>query len=429
MVGRPPGWEARPDEIVAHTDMAAAVYGSVEELEPDLRHTVQLHYYQNLTLQETADAMGVATSTVKYRLRQALTELERKLASEPNLAGANRHLENDMSTIEHEIKTVLRAAPAPAPPARLKEQLIAQVRLPAVRPQPDLQASTPAPTGWLRRWWPVLVPAAVSLACAVGLTAQQMEIRDLKQAIQDSVRRRRRKGRCPASAPTPERTMCQPESDAAARTEQEIARLKESGEPVGRGSGGTGTDPHGERQAARPTRSPPTGLLTPEDTEALAKAKEKAESIACINNLKQLGLSVKVWMIDNEGVTPPDMLSVSNELSTPKVLVCPADHSREAARDWGSYTSANCSYEYLVRSESKPDREPMRVAFRCPIHGHLGLIDGSVQGYVARQHPEQIVPRGGKLYFEPLARPAQAAPPPQTSNPPPGEPPPGGSNQ
>ena len=54
----------------------------------------------------------------------------------------------------------------------------------------------------------------------------------------------------------------------------------------------------------------------------------------------------------------------------------------------------------------------MRVAFRCPIHGHLGLIDGSVQGYVAnRQHPEQIVPRGGKLYFEPLARPAPSCTP------------------
>ena len=77
-----PALEARPDEIVALADSAAAIYGSVEELEPDLRHTVQLHYYQNLTLQETADAMGVATSTVKYRLRQALTELQRKLASE-----------------------------------------------------------------------------------------------------------------------------------------------------------------------------------------------------------------------------------------------------------------------------------------------------------------------------------------------------------
>ena len=62
----------------------AAVYGSVDELEPDLRQTVQLHYYQGLTLQETADALGVATSTVKYRLRQALTELQRKLDPEPN---------------------------------------------------------------------------------------------------------------------------------------------------------------------------------------------------------------------------------------------------------------------------------------------------------------------------------------------------------
>ena len=83
-------WAARPSpgatpaEIVAHTDMAAVLYGSVDDLEPDLRHTVQLHYYQALTLQETADAMGVATSTVKYRLRQALAELQRKLASEPN---------------------------------------------------------------------------------------------------------------------------------------------------------------------------------------------------------------------------------------------------------------------------------------------------------------------------------------------------------
>jgi RNA polymerase sigma-70 factor (ECF subfamily) len=77
-----PATELWPDEIVALADSAAAVYGSVEKLEPDLRHTVQLHYYQNLTLQETADAMGVASSTVKYRLRQALTELQRKLSSE-----------------------------------------------------------------------------------------------------------------------------------------------------------------------------------------------------------------------------------------------------------------------------------------------------------------------------------------------------------
>jgi RNA polymerase sigma-70 factor (ECF subfamily) len=72
--------EATPDELAARTDLAETLYASVEKLEPDLRHTVHLHYYQNLTLQETADALGLATSTVKYRLRQAVAELQKKLA-------------------------------------------------------------------------------------------------------------------------------------------------------------------------------------------------------------------------------------------------------------------------------------------------------------------------------------------------------------
>src|SRR5438093_1503456 len=74
--------EAAPDEIAARNDMAATLYGSVDGLAPDLRDTVQFHYYQDLTLQETADAMGVATSTVKYRLRLALAELQKKLDPE-----------------------------------------------------------------------------------------------------------------------------------------------------------------------------------------------------------------------------------------------------------------------------------------------------------------------------------------------------------
>jgi len=77
-----PALEAAPDEAVARSDLAAALYASVDRLDPDLRATVHLHYYQELTLQETADAQGVATSTVKYRLRQALAELQKKLAQE-----------------------------------------------------------------------------------------------------------------------------------------------------------------------------------------------------------------------------------------------------------------------------------------------------------------------------------------------------------
>ena len=73
-----------PAELATNNDLRVNVYASVDALPPDLRETIHLHYYQGLTLQETAEAMGVASSTVKYRLRQALQALETDLR-----AGAN----------------------------------------------------------------------------------------------------------------------------------------------------------------------------------------------------------------------------------------------------------------------------------------------------------------------------------------------------
>ncbi len=69
-----------PDQTAARTDLAAAIYAAVDKLDPELRDCVHLHYYQELTLQETADALGLAGSTIKYRLRQAITALQRKLS-------------------------------------------------------------------------------------------------------------------------------------------------------------------------------------------------------------------------------------------------------------------------------------------------------------------------------------------------------------
>ena len=81
---RPDG-TARPDELAIQADISSAVYASVDRLEPELRDTIHLHYYQGLTIEETAEALGVATSTVKYRQRQALTELQKKFAAERSL--------------------------------------------------------------------------------------------------------------------------------------------------------------------------------------------------------------------------------------------------------------------------------------------------------------------------------------------------------
>lgn len=75
-----------PAESSSRADLAATVFARVDGLAAELRDTVHLHYYQELTLQETADALGIATSTVKYRLRQALTELQKQLSDKPHSA-------------------------------------------------------------------------------------------------------------------------------------------------------------------------------------------------------------------------------------------------------------------------------------------------------------------------------------------------------
>jgi RNA polymerase sigma-70 factor (ECF subfamily) len=73
-----------PFESASERDTAHQIYAAVEQLDHDQRVTVYLHYYQGLTLQETADALNIATSTVKYRLRQAFASLQSRMA-EPKL--------------------------------------------------------------------------------------------------------------------------------------------------------------------------------------------------------------------------------------------------------------------------------------------------------------------------------------------------------
>ncbi len=70
---------AGPDVAAARRDAEVAVYAAVDRLKGGLRETLHLHYYQGLSIEETADALGVATSTVKYRIRDALGRLQKEL--------------------------------------------------------------------------------------------------------------------------------------------------------------------------------------------------------------------------------------------------------------------------------------------------------------------------------------------------------------
>jgi prepilin-type processing-associated H-X9-DG protein len=94
-----------------------------------------------------------------------------------------------------------------------------------------------------------------------------------------------------------------------------------------------------------------------------AKAKARKQRIACTNNLKQTGLSFRMFANDNDGKFPkevstneggskeylsmpdafPHWRALSNELSTPKVLICPADNRMPAA-SFAALSNANISY-------------------------------------------------------------------------------------
>src|SRR5437660_4577741 len=84
-----------------------------------------------------------------------------------------------MSFSESDLEKSLRTAPRPQPPADLEQQLMAEIPRSARWRFPHFE-----PADWVRRWWPALAPAALSVACAAIITAQQMEIHELKQTSQ-----------------------------------------------------------------------------------------------------------------------------------------------------------------------------------------------------------------------------------------------------
>jgi hypothetical protein len=159
---------------------------------------------------------------------------------------------------------------------------------------------------------------------------------------------------------------------------------------------------------------------------ALAAAKKKAQRINCVNNLKQCGQAFRIWEGDNNDKYPMAVSMnaggtmefntgadtfrhfqvMSNELSTPKILICPSD-TRTAAENFTSLRNANVSYfagldakeEFPQRfldgdrnltGESTPENGILklipgqRVSWTQTIHvnsGNVGLSDGSVQQF------------------------------------------------
>src|SRR3954465_1486341 len=73
--------------------------------------------------------------------------------------------------------------------------------------------------------------------------------------------------------------------------------------------------------------------------------ERRAESTSCGNYMCSICVAARTWAMDNADYLPSDFLSMSNEVSSPRILICPGDHSRRPAADWASFTSDQSSYE------------------------------------------------------------------------------------
>ncbi len=71
--------EPDPSLAAAERDLSQRTYAEIDRLDDRLRQAVHLHYYQGLTLAETAEVLGVSAGTVKNRLRETLDLLRRRL--------------------------------------------------------------------------------------------------------------------------------------------------------------------------------------------------------------------------------------------------------------------------------------------------------------------------------------------------------------
>lgn len=121
------------------------------------------------------------------------------------------------------------------------------------------------------------------------------------------------------------------------------------------------------------------------------------------------------------GIPYVHFLVLSNELSTPRILVCPADTNRIAATNWSSLRNGNISYfvaldaaethpqmflsgdDNFTVNGTKPKRGILELwtnstiawlPTRHVLQGNVALADGSVQGFSSVRFQQALVGTG-----------------------------------
>ena len=160
---------------------------------------------------------------------------------------------------------------------------------------------------------------------------------------------------------------------------------------------------------------------------AFARAKQRAGRVCCTCHLMQIGLSFRAWAIDHrdrypmqvsatnggtmelvsKGTVSAHFQVMSNELSTPRILICPQDRNRKYAPSFSTnFSDSNLSYfvaadatdanpqmflsgdDNLLLKGAKMARGLVTLRTNLPLawsaarhvnQGNIALADGSVQ--------------------------------------------------
>jgi prepilin-type processing-associated H-X9-DG protein len=173
-----------------------------------------------------------------------------------------------------------------------------------------------------------------------------------------------------------------------------------------------------------------------------ARSPEHSSRINCVNNLKLIGLAYRIWAGDNNDKYPMQVsttnggtmelmadgknvwrnfLVMSNELSTPKILFCPADAGRIRATNFSNDLKDKISYFFGVDANPKDPQMllsgddnfaisgiPVKsglleissntpIAWTSARHkfaGNIGFADGSVQQVSNSELTNSLQPTG-----------------------------------
>jgi hypothetical protein len=275
------------------------------------------------------------------------------------------------------IERVLRNSPKPKTPAGLAEKLKADISL----PRRDVRASQSTP-GFFRRWLPGFATAVLFLGCLVAIGVQARVLSELRRERQQlEANAALAQALADASNAAQERMLAErAQLDQLRKDNVELQKLRaEIAELQSNVAELTALRAQNQRLTDQ-LKAPRSGALVGAEAEVdpFSEQKTRAQAIQCVSNLKQVGLAARMWANDHKEFMPPDFVTMQNELNTPKILVCPGDTGRTKAASWNEFGPANVSYEFLVPGMSERE-SPNTIMTRCPIHGHVGLLDGSVQ--------------------------------------------------